>query len=117
MQSALSTELQAEILSGLSFHTLGRLADRCTRAIDADAGGLLAEDLVALLVIRSVCRALQARLDALAPVPSTLHQSMEQLMLPAFDAAITSVGIGNQAAMLDALAQLIRTERQALRVP
>lgn len=117
MHSALASQLQAEIISGLSYHALGRLADLCTHEIDVDTGSVSAGDMVALMVIRSVCRALQSRLNALAPVPSTLHQSIEQLMLPAFDAAITSVGVGDQAALLDALAQLIRIQRQALRLP
>lgn len=111
----LARQLKSELAAGFSCHSLGAVVQHCDKELSrAEAlGGI---DAVTIFSIREVCSSVRNHLDALQPVDTTVHQSIEHIIEPPIYAAVrileSSADISTQITVLK---DLIVAGEKALR--
>lgn len=103
MSPNLARQIKSELAAGFSYHSLGAVVQHCNKELFR-AEAMDGIDAVTIFSIREVCSSVRDHLDALQPVDTTVHQSIEHIVGPPIDAAVrileSSADISTQITVL-----------------
>ena len=115
MAPNLAQQLKSELAAGFSYHSLGAVVQHCDKELSR-AEALDGIDAVTIFSIREICSSVRDRLDALQPVNTTVHQSIEHIVGPPIDATVRILESGADiSTQITVLKDLIVAGERAVR--